>query len=728
MIRIYITILTLAVYTFTYGQDTAFTKQRINEVTISATRTPMPQSELAQSVYTIHSDRIQSMEAQTSADILAKTGLITVQKSQQGGGSPILRGMEANRILLVVDGVRMNNLIYRGGHLQNIITVDPNILERIDVLFGPASSVYGSDALGGVIHLQTKTPAFTKLKKYTSDISTRYSTVNKEKMLHYDLQYGSENLAALFSASFADYGDLNGGQTKNPYYLLNQGQRLYYYTQQNGNDVLVPNSFKTWVQTPTAYHQIDLTGKLRFKSGSSANHLINVQYSTSSDIPRYDRLTDPDPRYLFSNAEWYYGPQKRLMTSYTADFTKGFPLKLNVNYQNIVESRYNRKVKVSNLQNRIEKVDVIGFDLFHQQDMRKGLWVSGIDAQYETVKSTAFLKNISTSVKGPLDTRYPAGYNRMGRLGAYTTLTHMLSPSLSLQESVRLGFTNLSSDFGSNEFFKFPFQKVNQSNFVYSANVGINYKATELIHWGLVVASGFRVPNVDDLAKVFESGAGKLIVPNPNLKPEKSLTYELNYKQTYEDKLSYLTCSFYMSRLYDAIVTAPFKYNGQDSILYNGKQSLVIANQNQRLARILGATIEGEGFFSKYMSVTFAGSGTLGSILKPGRSPLDHIPPASVKMGLVCNLDKARLEFNVHYNDWKRIRNYLLNAEDNEQYATPFGTPSSIIFNAYTAFDFTSHLKFGLCLENILDAQYRIFASGINAPGRNLSTSLRLRF
>jgi hemoglobin/transferrin/lactoferrin receptor protein len=728
MIRLYILILTLGVYSISEGQDTSFTKLRINEVTITATRTPMPQSQLAQSVYTIPSGRIQSMEAQTTADALAKTGMITVQKSQQGGGSPILRGMEANRILLVVDGVRMNNLIYRGGHVQNIITVDPNILERVDVLFGPASSVYGSDALGGVIHLQTKNPAFTNRNTFNSEFTTRYSTVNKEKMLHYDLRYGSQNLAALFSVSFSDYGDLNAGQTKNPYYLLNQGQRLYYYTTQNGNDVLVPNSFKTWVQTPTAYHQIDLTGKLKFKSGTSTNHLINLQYSTSSDIPRYDRLTDPDTRYLFSNAEWYYGPQKRLLASYSTEFKTPFPVKLNVNFQNIEESRYNRKVKISNLQNRIEKVNVLGFDLFHQQAIHKGLWISGMDAQYETVKSTAFLKNINTATTAPLDTRYPSGYNHMARLGVYSTLTHNLSSVLSLQESVRLGFASLSSDFGSNEFFKFPFQKINQSNLVYSANIGMNYKANELIHWGLVVASGFRVPNVDDLAKVFESGAGMLIVPNPNLKPEKNLTFELNYKQSYEDKLSYLNCSFYMSRLYDAIVTGPFKYNGQDSIFYNGRQSLVLANQNQRLARILGATIEGEGFFSKYMSVTFAGSGTLGNILKPAKSPLDHIPPASVKMGLVCHLDKARLEFNVHYNDWKRIKNYLLNAEDNEQYATPFGTPSSIIFNAYTAFDFTPHLKFGLCLENILDAQYRIFASGINAPGRNLSASLRLRF
>ena len=101
---------------------------------------------------------VQLEVPQTAAELLWSTGSVLVQQSQQGGGSPILRGFEANRVLLVVDGVRMNNAIYRSGHLQNAITVDPNILERTDVLLGPNSILFGSDAMGGVIHYHTRTP------------------------------------------------------------------------------------------------------------------------------------------------------------------------------------------------------------------------------------------------------------------------------------------------------------------------------------------------------------------------------------------------------------------------------------------------------------------------------------------------------------------------------------------------------------------------------------------
>jgi hemoglobin/transferrin/lactoferrin receptor protein len=721
-------ILAVTLFSIIKAQDTSGIQQRMNEITITATRSPVTYKQLAQSVLSISANQIQQSGSQTIADVLGKTGSITVQKSQQGGGSPILRGLEANRVLLVVDGVRMNNIIYRGGHLQNIITVDPNILEKIDVLFGPASSVYGSDALGGVIHLITKTPSFKKISTYNSTILSRWSSVNNERMIHYDLEYGSKNLAGLFSISFADYGDLKGGKTKNPYYLLPHGQRIYSYAQENGVDKLIPNSLSPWLQTPSAYHQLDLTGKLKFQSGTSIDHLLNLQYSTSSDIPRYDRLTDPDARTILRNAEWYYGPQRRFMGSYIADFHSAFPFKLNINYQNVEESRFNRRPGVLDLQSRIERVNVIGFDLFHQVINKTSQWNFGLDGQYETVKSTAYLKNIISGAQSPLDTRYPSGSNHMGRIGAYATHNNEVVKNVFMQESVRIGFTGLASDFGTNDIFKFPFQKVSQSNFVYSANVGLNYKVDEMANLGFVVASGFRVPNVDDLAKVFESTAGTLIVPNPDLKPERSLSFEFNYKNTYPDKRSYFMTSFYLTHLYDAIVTGPFKFNGKDSILYNGIQSLVLANQNNRLARVMGASIEGEGFFSRYLSVVFAGSGSLGKILKPVSSNLDHIPPVSVKIGMVCSLDKAKLEFNLQYNDWKKIRNYLLNAEDNEAYATPLGTPKWLIFNAYSSFQLSDHFRLSLNLENILDTQYRIFSSGINAPGRNLSVAIKLNF
>jgi hemoglobin/transferrin/lactoferrin receptor protein len=123
---------------------------------------------------------------QTSSDILTSTGNLMVQKSQGGAGSPVIRGFEANRLLLVVDGVRMNNAIYRSGHLQNSMSLDLGGLDRIEVIYGPSSVIYGSDALGGVIHYYTKSPKQDdkKFLQVGADAAAQFSSANNAKIYH----------------------------------------------------------------------------------------------------------------------------------------------------------------------------------------------------------------------------------------------------------------------------------------------------------------------------------------------------------------------------------------------------------------------------------------------------------------------------------------------------------------------------------------------------------------
>lgn len=711
-----------------FGQDSINPIKTLDEVIISATRSALSYRQIAQTVKSISSEEISRSMPQTVAELFQKTGVITVQKSQQGGGSPILRGLEANRILLVVDGIRLNNIIYRGGHLQNVITIDPNFLDKAEVLFGPASSVYGSDAMGGVIHLITKKPVLGADKFWTSGVSTRYSSVNQEKMVHYDGSWSKDYWGALVSATYTDYGDLNGGRNKNSFYHHRYGYRHNYYVFENGQDILKTND-KPWKQIASGYRQLDLLGKFRFTPGHQQDHIINVQFSTSSDIPRYDRLTDPDSKTVLRNAEWFYGPQKRFLVSYTGDFQTAFPLKINVNYQQIEESRHNRRVGNYNLQRRMENVDVLGFDVMHQNNNDKRQLIAGMDAQFEQVSSTAYQENLNSGATAAIDTRYPQGGNHMVRLGIYGMQTNYLSERWTLQEGLRFGFTTLSSLFGTKQFFNFPFDQVKQSNLTYSGNFGVSYHPSPRTKWGAVLASGFRVPNVDDVAKVFESVPGSLVVPNPDLKPEKSLTAEWNVFHSGIDNRSHLQISTYLTYLFDAIVSSPFKFNGSDSVVYNNVKSRVLSNQNKRRARVAGFSVEGQTPLTEEILLRIGGSMTHGRILDAeGNTPLDHIPPLSGIAGLSYNRNKLNLEFNTLFNGWKHLDQYLLAAEDNEAYATPEGMPAWLILNAYGGYDFSGAFRIQLSLENILDTGYRVFASGINAPGRNLSLMLKAKF
>ena len=171
----------------------------LTEVFLSAAMEDVERTRIAEEIAVFSNKDIQNVVPQTTADMLAKIPGVKVQKTQFGGGSPVLRGMEANRILLVVDGVRMNNAIYRKGHLQNSITVSPSMLDKTEVIFGPSSVIYGSDALGGVIHYYTRKPEISERPNTNLEFLGRYSTVNQEKTFSAAVELQFEKIASLTS-------------------------------------------------------------------------------------------------------------------------------------------------------------------------------------------------------------------------------------------------------------------------------------------------------------------------------------------------------------------------------------------------------------------------------------------------------------------------------------------------------------------------------------------------
>ena len=292
------------------------TNYNLDEVVISCSRFPDKRKEVAQKIDVIKLEAIAFSNSNTTADLLQQSGKVLVQKSQQGGGSPIIRGFEASRILLVVDGVRLNNAIYRAGHLQNIITMDPSILAKAEIAYGPSSVVYGSDALGGVIHFHTRNPDLLSEDEnpFSGGAMLRYASAANSMAGNLHFNVASKKVASFTSVSYSDFGDLKVGSVENGEYG-NFNFRPYYVVTNNGLDELVNNDDKT-IQVQSGYTQYDVLEKLLYQQNNKISHLLNFQYSTSTDIPRYDRLTDPLNDDSLRSAQWYYGPQERLMAAY----------------------------------------------------------------------------------------------------------------------------------------------------------------------------------------------------------------------------------------------------------------------------------------------------------------------------------------------------------------------------------------------------------------------------
>ncbi|MDB3905402.1 TonB-dependent receptor [Crocinitomicaceae bacterium] len=713
----------------------------LDEMVVSASRMNEKKKDVIQKIRVIQSHEIQNQNQSSMADLIDNSGNVFVQKSQLGGGSPIIRGFETNKILMVVDGVRMNNAIYRGGHLQNIITLDNSIMDRVEVLFGPGSVVYGSDAIGGVMSFTTKDPKLShKVKPLVlANGYTRYFSAANGFATNVHVSVANKKFGSLSSATFSKFGDLRQGSNRTD---LTQGfgERNWYVTQANFLDTMLINTDPN-LQVGSAYQQLDLLQKFIYRQNEFLTHKLNFQLSNSSNIDRYDRLTQME-NGVAKYAEWYYGPQYRFLSSYTFEYSKSNKwydnAKFIAAYQAITESRMVRKYQDDELKSRIEDLDIFTINIDFSKDLTQrdedGELMSkhelnyGLDVSHNIVGSTAYSTKIFTLEKSALDTRYPDGGSDMSSFAMYCTDTWEFNRKMVLNAGIRASHVRLNALFIDQTFFPFPFNSINQQNSSVNGNLGLIYMPKRDIRFTLSSATGFRAPNVDDVSKVFESVPGKVIVPNPDLKPEYSYNLELGSEINLLKKLK-ISANVFGTFLTNALTVQNTSFNGEDSILYEGTYSQVITTTNANRAYVMGVEGVLSGNIGKYLNVYSTINYTYGRILTDSIPyPLDHIPPLFGKISLKYQKKKISSELFFNYSAWKRLEDYNLVGEDNYAFALPQGMPSWYTLNLRCNYSFSKNLSLQVACENIFDQNYRKFASNISSPGRNFILTLRGTF
>ncbi len=738
-------------------QDTSEGYIKLNEVVVSANKFTEQKRNVVQQIDVITARAIARNNAQNMGDLLINTGNVFVQKSQQGGSSPVIRGFEASRVLLVVDGIRMNNAIYRSGHLQNIITVDQNMLERVEIMYGPSSTLFGSDALGGIVHMITRQPLLgtATIPKTSVNAFARYSTANEEKTSHVDLNLGYRKIAFLSSITYSDFGDTKIGANY-PKDYPGFGERNQYIVPVNGSFVdSVVNNNNNLMQRFSGYRQWDFMQKVLYKPTDKITNTLNVQLSNSSNVPRYDRLTDTRNGNL-RYAEWYYGPQKRNLFAYTfnADKLNGFfdQVRATVSYQDIEESRQTREYRrYDRFDSRRERVKVWGAVVDNRKSFGNNELSLGADAQWNDVKSVADRTNLATGAVSKLDSRYPDGKNIMNYAAIYAQHTLKFHDTKwVLNDGLRLQSVNLSSNIIDNSFFNLPVTNIKQDNIALTGNVGLIYIPEESSRLSIGLSSAFRAPNIDDLAKIFESStaAKQVVVPNADLKPEYTYNLDIGYRKTFNKVFQVEMTAFY-TMFRNAIVKAPFQLNGQDSIIYNGVKSQVLASQNVSRATLFGGNISINAELNTHLSFMTTFTYTRGRYetddtkfstiyqqqpdgsyalvqAKVKNKPLDHVPPMFGKTSLQYRVKKGYAELFALYNAFKKLDQYNADGEDNAQYATKDGMPGWYTVNLRLGLNVTKEFQLQAGIENILDRNYRYFASGFSAPGRNFVITGRL--
>lgn len=762
------------------------------EVVVIGRRDDMP----AQVPYTyakIDKKDIAFFESQTTADALWNTAGVFVQKTQMGGGSPVLRGFEANRVLLVVDGVRMNTAAYRSGHLQNSITVDNAMLERTEVIFGPGSLLYGSDAMGGVIHFRSKEPKLAlddRAQAIESSFYTRFSSANEEKSIHADVNYGKKTWASMTSLTYTDYNDLRSGNNR-PEGYEDFGKRLYFVRRVGNTDQIIQNVLEDGkenynVQIGTAYGQIDFMQKIKFQPSRNFYTVLNFQQSTSTDVPRYDYLTEltnaNDPT-SFRYAEWFYGPQRRLMASLKSGISKPTALydrliiigAFQRTHENRLQRNLHKSQRIFQLENVYAYSLTADFDK-NLSDSGRSKFMYGIDLNHNDLKSeSGRVKITDESITRNALSRYPID-NDMTMLASYVNYhANTADSSLSFTAGLRYTWVHLLSVYSRTDttttwpnFYYSPGAEAKNGDLTWSA--GGTWRPAVGTEIRVMGSKAFRSPNVDDFSQ-FRPRQGYISIPNPDLKPERSYNGELSISQEIGQNQEWLRMKAGVTGYYtyvQGLMTrrAQSLPNGSNIVTVDGFDYETRAMVNARHGIIKGVSGEVQARFGQNWSLETNLSFTDGRayfdvkdddgvVIFDTLAPLDHIPPVHGFTSLTFQTKKLKISAVARYHAAKTIEKYgvsdvklngdgepvftLSGTEDNLEYSywsinpesgkvVQDGTLAWATYNVYASWNLSKIFTLNFAVENITDLHYRPFASGVSAAGRNFITSLRVNF
>jgi hemoglobin/transferrin/lactoferrin receptor protein len=703
----------------------------LDAAVISSNRWKQSQTDIPEKVTRLDNSKLLIRNPLNTADWLGSSGEVFVQKSQLGGGSPMIRGFSANRLLYSVDGVRMNTSIFRSGNLQNVISLDPLAIENTEIQFGPGSVMYGSDAIGGVMVFETLKPKLDA-EGISGNFISRYSSAYSEHTLHGDLSYGTEKLKFTSSASYFKYGDSkmgkNGGQDS---YL-----RPEFVVRENGSDLVKTNT-DPLRQVGSGYSQLNLMQKMLWKVSKNSTLDYGFHYSKSSDIPRYDRLIERRNEKL-RFARWDYGPQVWMMNNLKwtlLNQTKWYDqLKIIAAQQYFEESRIDRRLNASAEFNRTEKVFAYSINADFLKNLSDEAHLSyGVEWVTNQVESSGIERNILNNSTKPSSSRYPdSNWNSSAVYGSYH---QHLSEKWKFQTALRYNFTEISADFTQNStFFPLPFTETQSNHHSLTGNLGLIFSPEPTLTISPLFSTGFRAPNVDDIGKIFDSEPKSVIVPNPDLNPEYAYNAEININKHFQNKLK-LDLTGFFTYLDKAMVRRPFTLNGKSEILYAGELSQVLAIQNAAFAKVYGIQAGLELAISKYMVFLTRynwqkGTEELDSQIQ---SPSRHAAPAFGLSRLSYQKGKFKAEFSSQYSaersfeqmpEEEKSKAFIYASDENGK---PYA-PSWIIFNLNASIQLLEFLQLTSSAENLADLRYRPYSSGIVAPGRNISLSLKASF
>lgn len=640
--------------------------KQLPAIIITATKTKSSITKTPFSVSVLDSSKLKQSLLRTVPESLIGLSCVFVQKTNHGGGSPIVRGLTGNQNLLLIDGFRLNNAIFRYGPNQYLTLVDPFLVERIEVVKGTGSVQFGSDAMGGVINVITRQPRLSVKPVFSSTLLLRGTSQGMERTLRPEIQFSNKKIATLVSGVFSDFGDLKGGDTSG-------------------------------FQRPSGYRQQSLDVRTTIGPGKNWRVQMGMSIVNQNDVPLYHKYQLE--KVALSKSELLQRKMVFLKTqkSYANGVIRS--ITLDISQQQLIDHRLSKSLSSSPLVKEFDTVNSssITTDI---ATVFTTFWSAntGVELNLDYVKSTRFQYNTPIDIVSRRGL-YPNGA-RYHSFAAYN-LHHFTLKQLQIETGVRFHQNKITIQDASIGAIL-----IKPSAWVYM--LGASYAISEQLTLFGNINSAFRAPNIDDMGTL---GIIDFRYEQPayDLKPERSINKEMGVR--------------WKQRNFQVSVAA-FHVTLKD-LIGRIKTSAIINNypvyikKNIEEAFIRGAEFEITSSPFPFLLVQANLSYLFGHNLTRNE-PLRRIPPINGQLSITYSRRKWQAGI---INDYATSQQRLAQG-DKDDNRIPFGgTPGYTIYHLFVAKEI-GKLQYRFRLNNLINTDYRTHGSGINSMGRSLSISL----
>jgi outer membrane receptor protein involved in Fe transport len=651
-------------------------------------------------------ERLRSTPVRILPDVLRESPGVQVQQTNSGHGTVILRGLTGNQVLLMIDGIRLNTATVRDGPNQYLALVDPERIARVEVIRGPGSALYGSDAMGGVVNIVTKEPG----RRSGLEASMMYGSADHGMRAHLGGILGGENLRARAGLTATAADDLRAGGG------IGEQPRTGYSSY--AGDLMVA------AELPGC-HRLTLSG----------------QGSILRDVSRFDRLVDfrLDPSVASAvqgqDTEFLFDPQTHLLgiarlSGAACDgwlpgrgFAAGAALQREGRLQRSAEQD-DAGIMVAGPQREYQRDDTRTLFVTAHAEPRVPFGTHlrvGLDVYDDLVSSFGYIETVASGSRTPTVReagsdriaagRFPDGA-RMTTAGAYAHGARLLGDHARVLAGVRYDRSHVTlrsgDDFGGD---------VDAVSSAVSGQVG----AAAYLDGGFVLAAhfgqGFRAPNIYDLSTV-SAVPGGIVLPSPDLDPERSNTLELSVRKSGPRVTG--GAIVYATRITGFIDRTPGSYQGDT--LFDGLRVFRAANIGE--AWIRGVELHADAALTRRLSIRAQAFHTYGSQTGAGgkgREPVGRIPPVTGVAALRRTLGRPGS------GAWVELaargaspQDRLSDRDLRDSRIQEGGTPGYAIASVRGALFLWGATRMSAGLENLFDRGYREHGSGIDAPGRHI--------